>query len=275
MPIVEFLLIIALLLIAVFLYYGFKIAPWRLRVRKQQIPAAKTKGSFAGKRAVFFSDVHWGPVFTTKHLERLCDLILEQDPQLILFGGDLVEEKTDLANAHLKSELIRQLTLLSEYCPCYAVLGNHDVETVRNRLYTTEVLTAAGFTILENGWADLEDLALYGFKNATHDFPAFIDRPDLAADDIRLLLCHEPDFVGKYKPVSGNALYLSGHSHGGQVTLFGLPLILPYLGRRYVRGWHQLNENNLLLISNGVGTVHIHARFCARPDIQVLDFAVK
>lgn len=261
-----------MLLIATFLYHGFRIAPWHLRVKKYKLDLKKTLGSFAGKRIVFFSDIHVGPNFTAEHLNKLCRLILAQEPHLILFGGDLVEEKTDLSSEDFKTEIINELTVLSDYCPCYAVLGNHDAEAIRNRFYVNEVLESAAFIMLENSWAEIDELPLYGFKNATHDYPAFIDRKDLSEESFRLLLCHEPDFVGKFKPVQGNSLYLSGHSHGGQVTFFGLPLILPYLARRYIRGCHQLSENSQLLISNGVGTVHIHARFCARPDIIVLDF---
>ncbi len=267
-----YLIIALLLLAATFVLYGFKVAPWRLRVKSYKLDPGKTRGSFAGKRIVFFSDIHVGPSFTADKLNKLCRLILKQEPRMILFGGDMVEEKTDLSSEVFKAEIIKELSLLSDYCPCFAVQGNHDVETPVNRRYTTDVLEASGFTLLQNSWADIDDLALFGFENATHDQPLFIDKKDLSEDSFRLLLCHEPGYVGKYKPVQGNSLYLSGHSHGGQVTFFGLPLILPYLARRYVRGCHRLHGNSRLLISNGVGTVHIHARFCARPDIIVLDF---
>ncbi|MDD4323643.1 MAG: metallophosphoesterase [Eubacteriales bacterium] len=270
MPIEVYLTLI--LLAAVFLFYGFKIAPWRLRVKKYELEFDKTLGSFAGKRIVFFSDIHVGPNFTCEHLSKLCQLIIAQEPQLILFGGDLLEEKTDITDDILRTEITNELKLLSDYCPCYAVMGNHDTETVQNRLYTTAVLEASEFTILKNSWAEINDLALFGLKNATHDFPAFIERDDLSHESFKLVLCHEPDFVGKFKPAEANTLYLSGHSHGGQVTFFGIPLILPYLARRHIRGCHHLTESSQLLISNGVGTVHIHARFCARPDIIVLDF---
>ncbi|NLC25774.1 MAG: hypothetical protein GX777_04025 [Fastidiosipila sp.] len=275
MPIQGYIILILLLTLAIFLFYGFRIAPWRLRIKKYQLDQKKTLGSFSGKRIVFFSDIHVGPKFTPEHLTRLCQLILAQKPDLILFGGDLVEEKTNFSDNIFKNKIINELTALSDYCDCYAVLGNHDVEAHNNRVYTCEVLASSGFTVLANSWAPIDDLALYGFENASHDQPVFVDKKDLSSKSFRLLLCHEPDFAGKFKPVQGNSLYLSGHSHGGQVTLFGLPLILPYLARRFVRGCHQLNENSQLLISNGVGTVHIHARFCARPDIIVLDFPEK
>ena len=267
-----YLIIAFLLLAAVFLIYGFKTAPWRLRVKNYKLDPDKTLGSFAGKRIVFFSDIHLGPNFTADQLNELCRLILRQEPQLILFGGDMLEEKTDLSSESFKADIIKELRVLSDFCPCFAVHGNHDVETLINRRYTTEVLEASGFTLLQNSWADIGDLALYGFESATHDQPLYIDRDNLNEDSFRLLLCHEPDYAGQNKPVLGNSLYLSGHSHGGQVTFFGLPLILPHLGRRYVRGLHQLHNKSQLLISNGVGTVHIHARFCAKPDIIVLDF---
>ena len=65
---------------------------------------------------------------------------------------------------------------------------------------------------------------------------------------------------------------LSGHSHYGQVTLFGLPLIHVPAAKHFVKGHYDVQSDLKLIISAGLGTVHIHARFFARPDIVTVLF---
>ncbi len=87
-----------------------------------------------------------------------------------------------------------------------------------------------------------------------------------------LYLVHESDWFPQVLPARGPGLVLAGHSHYGQVTLFGLPLIRPAGAKRYWRGRYTLGEDLAMIVSAGLGTVHIHARFFARPDIILLEF---
>ena len=58
-----------------------------------------------------------------------------------------------------------------------------------------------------------------------------------------ILLAHEPDFADTSAATGAFALQLSGHSHGGQITVPGVgPLILLPLGRKYPRGRYQVGE---------------------------------
>lgn len=91
----------------------------------------------------------------------------------------------------------------------------------------------------------------------------------LAAGAGAILLAHEPDFADLSAPTGRFALQLSGHSHGGQISLplLGAP-ILPPFGRRYPRGRYQVGE--MIQYNNrGLGMVQPSRRFNCRPEITL------
>ncbi|MEN6573417.1 MAG: metallophosphoesterase, partial [Methanobacterium aggregans] len=63
----------------------------------------------------------------------------------------------------------------------------------------------------------------------------------------------------------------AGHTHGGQVTLFGLwaPFYNSRYGQEYVSGIKK-SGNSTMIISNGIGTVNVPVRFSAKPQIVVV-----
>ena len=85
-----------------------------------------------------------------------------------------------------------------------------------------------------------------------------------------ILLSHNPDYVEKLNNYKID-LMLSGHTHGGQVTFFGLwtPFIPSAYGDKYRTGIINTKYTELI-VSNGTGTVIKPLRFCARPQILVI-----
>jgi predicted MPP superfamily phosphohydrolase len=88
------------------------------------------------------------------------------------------------------------------------------------------------------------------------------------------LVSHAPDYLATALPAAKGTfdLALSGHTHGGQVTLFGLwaPILPSRYGQRYSRGW--LTEEGVpVLVTRGVATVGPPLRFFARPQLHVIE----
>ena len=85
-----------------------------------------------------------------------------------------------------------------------------------------------------------------------------------------ILLSHHPDYADTLTTGLVD-LVLSGHNHGGQVTLFGLwaPLLPSSNGQKYRTGTVHTGLTTVV-ISNGVGTVTPPLRFCARPEIILI-----
>jgi hypothetical protein len=85
-----------------------------------------------------------------------------------------------------------------------------------------------------------------------------------------LLLSHNPD-VFPVAAAQGYDLTLSGHMHGGQVTL---ELLSPALNparilTRFVRGLYRDGER-VCYVTRGIGTLGVPARFGSRPEITLL-----
>ena len=66
-------------------------------------------------------------------------------------------------------------------------------------------------------------------------------------------------------------MQLSGHSHGGQIhlPLLGSPVV-PYLGKKYVRGLYWIEEQMWLYTNRGLGTIRPAVRFNCRPEITLI-----
>ena len=104
-----------------------------------------------------------------------------------------------------------------------------------------------------------------------------VDTPDVGPvlygtkpGDFVLLVSHNPAFVHDLQPGQVD-LMLSGHTHGGQVTFFGLwaPVLPRHVGQG-LRSGVVKTDATTVIVSNGVGTIFPPMRFFARPDIVVV-----
>ncbi|MFY0619175.1 metallophosphoesterase [Shimia sp.] len=149
-----------------------------------------------------------------------------------------------------------------------------------------DALSAVGISVLSNEarkiptagiWiAGLEDqLAILrgaGRYDGLDDLPATLHQ---IADDGApvVMMAHEPDIFAKMpKRVS---LTLSGHTHGGQVRLFGWSPIVPSrYGNRYAYG-HVREDGRDLVVSGGIGCSIMPVRFGVVPEITVIEISSK
>jgi len=85
--------------------------------------------------------------------------------------------------------------------------------------------------------------------------------------DFVLLVSHNPDYAEEITDPRVD-LVLSGHTHGGQCSLFGLwaALVPSNYGNKYRGGWVQAPHTQVY-VSNGIGTITPPVRFCAPPRI--------
>lgn len=285
------------------LFYGFFIEVNRFRVRElelhleglgldEQCPdelcpdgqrreglcrnGLRTEGlsqSWESLRLLYFSDLHLGPGMPQKRLQKLISLMLEEEPELILFGGDMLEHGERFGEREL-ALWAKELSKLKPRLGFYAVKGNHDSESPEAAAFLEKLYARLGVRLLSNEAVDLGGLVLVGLDEAMNG------RPDLAAalSTLRSAVCsttpspllileHCPDVVSKFAETGRAELWLAGHSHHGQIRPFGLHLYKEKLGRDYPYGLYQLGEKKQLYTSCGVGTVGIHARFGATPEI--------
>ncbi len=251
-------------------WYAARVAPRRLRLERVAVPLPGLPAALAGLRIGFLTDIHHDPGRPLTLLRRGVALINAAAPDIIVLGGDYVVGRgRDFAPcAALLGRLRAPLGV-------YAVLGNHDHWAGADAVAAQ--LTAAGVTVLRNasrriagpGDAPLWILGLDTSVRERADPDATL--AGVPEGEFRLLLAHEPDVADTLGARGFRAdLQLSGHTHGGQVVLpLAGPLILPILGRRYLRGLYR-TPVGALYVSRGLGGVPPFLRLNAPPEVTLL-----
>jgi hypothetical protein len=153
----------------------------------------------------------------------------------------------------------------------FAVLGNHDHYSSAGRM--TRALRQAGLTVLVDEKESLEKrgekLWLFGVDDLLEGDTDLVKLyRDCPADEMRLTLAHNPDFLDKYIETQQHTDFmLSGHTHGGQIRLplLGAPH-MKLLGHEYVMGLVQKGAMQLYT-TRGIGTVGLPVRFLCPPEI--------
>lgn len=247
-------------------------------------------------RLLVLSDLHsCDPWMTAERISGLVEGVNALQPDCVLLLGDYVAGHAigrfskpvphrDWANA---------LSGLKAPLGVHAVLGNHDWwedwDVVRRRRGPTKAglaLQEAGITLHENTCVRLskngrpfwlaglgDQWAFPGMRDGRRFFEGTDDLAGTLAqvsDDAPLIMMvHEPDIFATMP--SRVSLTLAGHTHGGQVRLFGYAPVVPSrFGQRYVYG-HIVEENRHLIVSGGLGCSQLPVRLGAPPEIVQVD----
>jgi predicted MPP superfamily phosphohydrolase len=221
-----------------------------------------------GLRLLHLTDLHlrdhW-PVGLTALLER----IATNPPDLILFTGDFVDNKSDYRPA--LPHLLRFLNDLTSRLGTYAITGNHDGLALPGALADAPLTLLSGRRLcLRHQEAQLELIGLPGpFR---YDLTAsFIQSmPPPAPDVPRIILSHFPGHFPAAAPLKP-ALFLAGHTHGGQICLpGGVPIIRhDPMPRRLCHGIHRL-EGCWYIVGRGIGFSGYPVRlFCPSQVVEI------
>ena len=229
--------------------YGVIFGTRQLRVTRIELAFNDLPKAFDGMRIVLFSDAHVGSFNhgMERYLQRDVDTILAQHPDMICFVGDLQNTQP--------SELQPQKALLSKLAhqgiPMYSVLGNHDYskyfygDSVAKKACEEGIKKAErdmGWHLLLNEHAiyysrDHRDSLVIAGEENCGDGKRFPDNSDIektlkgiGKKAFIILLQHDPkSWESRILPKSHAQLTLCGHTHGGQISLFGLrPTMFSY-----------------------------------------------
>lgn len=244
----------------------------RLAVRQYKLESKKLT---APVRLLFLSDLHscdYG-----EGQRELLDLAFAQKPDLILLGGDWVDDDF----GHRPPERAYQAArALAEYAPTFYVIGNHEIWSGYGE-EIKEQLAACGVKVLE-GDKVVIDLNGQAIQLSGIDDP-MVGEEEWASQlteakkglgaGFSILLTHRPERIEEY---GGFDLVLAGHAHGGQWRLPGLlnGLFGPDQGffPKYAGGVYSLPEGGTMIVGRGLSreTTRI-PRFYNRPELVVVD----
>ena len=274
-------------------YHWMKVNRYPVQVRNLRYADTVTD---AGFKMVVISDLHdheFG-----KDNEKLIRCVKEQDPEMIILDGDMLNE--DSKSDRVPVRLVKGL---AEIAPVYYALGNHELDYIgaaegkKMQKHPEDSglvkdLTDAGACVLEEGYRDVEiggckvrigGMYEYAFaldgdnsaENLTGDVRDFLEEFQ-NTDRYKIMLCHRPDsFVfGDASDYWKIDLVISGHDHGGQV-------VIPFKGGLYggdqgwfppyVHGLYRTGRIRLFVTSGLSSEKQKLPRWNNRPEIAVLN----
>lgn len=269
--------------------YGFFIEPaLRLRVRRWRVASKGWRGD--PLRIAILSDLHMGePHVTRDRLARIVTRTNALGADLIVVLGDLTASHRFVTGPVPVADTAAILAGLKAPLGVFAILGNHDwwddrgaQKRGKGPVLGAIALEDNGIPVLENRAVELpggiwlaglgDQLALIrggGRYVGVDDLPGTLAQ---VPDDVPLiLLAHEPDIFPKVP--DRVALTLSGHTHGGQVRLFGWSPIVPSrFGNRFAYGHVRENDRDLV-VSGGIGCSIAPVRFGVVPEITLVELS--
>lgn len=243
---------------------GSVIEAYRFRIVTLK---AGAQGLRAPLRIVYLADLHYGRFIHAGTVAGWVDAALRQSPDLVLLGGDLVDQ----ASGDDLTPLLHELARLQAPLGSYAVWGNHDHRRFPRLAGFAEALSQVGVEALVNRGVNLrDDLYLAGIDDL------LLGRPDLGAaldawppHRACVLASHNPDVLPEVPDAV--ALTLCGHTHGGQVCIPGYGPIVTNsrYGRRFVHG--VVRAPALGYVSRGLGVTTLPVRLACPAELTVVE----
>ncbi len=269
--------------------YGMVRGAYKYRVHNVKIASSNLPEAFHGFKIVQISDIHTGSFFDNSALKKAFSIVMEQKADLILFTGDLVNNKADES---IGFEEVYNILKASH--GVYSVLGNHDYgdyvqwETPEAKAKNLDDLKAvhknAGWNLLMNEHVALEKngekIALIGIENwgGNMHFPKY-GRMDLAykgTEDyaFKILMSHDPSHWEKQVQTqySNIDLTLSGHTHGMQFGI-EIPGFKWSPVKYFYTQWAGLYRSGkqFLYVNRGLGFLGYPGRLGIWPEITVIE----
>lgn len=233
----------------------------------EEIPRA-----FDSLRIAFISDLHYKSLFREEGLTDLVRLLKEQNVDLLLMGGDYQE------GCEYVRPLFDSLATVKPPLGIVAVLGNNDYERCYDEIVS--VMRANQIRLLEHQvdtvYKDGQRMMIAGIRNP-FDLSQNGHSPtlSLSKSDFVIMLVHTPDYAEDVS-IDHTDLVLAGHTHGGQIRLFGVaPVLNSHYGERFLTGLAMNKQGIPVIVTNGIGTSRINKRIGAPAEIVLITLHCK
>lgn len=274
--------VLALMSVYVTIYGSFRGFE-RLEVNRSDCYAEGLPESYEGYRVAVFSDIHLGSYsgIHKRVIHDMVDSINALHPDVVLFLGDIQNTRPEEIEPH-----ILELSRLSAPDGVYSILGNHDyskymggtrMEKMAAEKKTRDYQARMGWRLLRNEHVVLrhgsDSLVIAGVEgneewNTDHGY----SHPEIALRGVdersfTIMLVHNPKrWRMDVLPMTKAQLTVSGHTHGGQVSLLGLsPTVIVYPEDA---GWYE-QDGRQLYVTKGVGAL-IPLRFNVNSEVSLI-----
>lgn len=270
------------------LIYGMTLGKYNYKVIKQRIFFPDLPDAFDGFTITHISDIHSGSFDNPEKINYAIDLINEQEADMILFTGDIVNTHAEEMHPWIESfRRIKQYPYGK-----FSVLGNHDYgeyvtwssekEKAKNFQAIKDLHGAIDFKLLLNEHIFIQKgvdrVALVGVENWGHNFKQAGDlgkaSEGLTAGDFKILMSHDPShWEYEVKTHEKNfQLTLSGHTHGMQ---FGIEIpgyfkwsLAQYVYKQWAGLYREFGRH--IYVNRGFGFHAYPGRVGIMPEITVI-----
>jgi len=270
------------------LVYGFG-NKYNYQLRKFQLTFENLPGSFKGLKIAHISDIHSGSFTEKSAVKRGVQKIIDQQPDIILFTGDLVNNKSEEMDDYM--EIFKEL---KAPMGVFSIFGNHDYgdythwetkeEKIQNLERLKQVHASLGWRLMldenipveKNG----ERISLIGVQNISgkSGFKSYGDLSKaysgVEKSDFQILMSHDPSHwdAEVRKNFPDIDLMLAGHTHGMQ---FGveIPGFKWSPVQYFYKQWAGLYQtgNQTLYINRGFGFIGYPGRVGILPEISIIE----
>jgi predicted MPP superfamily phosphohydrolase len=250
--------------------FGAIVERTNFQVKEIDMPVPNLHPDLEGFRIGQLSDLHVSPWLSVRELGRAVDMLNERKPHLSVVTGDVISQAGDPLD-----DAIREMGRLRADAGVLGCLGNHE-RYVQCSAYETREAAKYGIDILRSRnrllrWGN-GVLNVAGVDHQSlHDGEYLVGAEKLVIPGVsNLLLSHNPDVF----PVAvrkGYDAMMSGHTHGGQVTIEILNQTLNFarFATPYVAGLYRL-QGRSCYVTAGIGTIALPVRIGALPEITVV-----
>lgn len=218
---------------------------------------------------VHISDIHYDKM--NKLFDNTVEKINSINPDILFITGDLVDNVEEIDNC------IDCLSKLSDSFLKYAILGNWeywaniDINDLSKKLLQINIKLLINKSEIIN--INNREIYIYGVDDYLGGKYSFIEFQPNEKQNI-IILAHCPILFDIMKNTDNvknkeKILVLSGHTHGGQITFFGLPLFKPEGSGKYTSGIYK-NNKWIMNVNKGLGNSTINMRLFSSPTIDVI-----
>ena len=268
--------------------YGITIGKYNFKVIKQTLFFSDLPEAFDGTTITHISDVHSGSFDDADKIQYAIDLINEQNSDLVLFTGDIVNTHATEMDPWIE-------TFKGIHNPKFgkfSILGNHDygeyvdwnskAEKQANFEAIKDIHRKIDFKLLLNEHVKIEnsnqELVIVGVENWGRKFGERGDlnlaSQSLTKEDFKILMSHDPSHWDEkiQHDEKHYHLTLSGHTHGFQFGI-EIPGWIKWSPVQYVyKQWAGLYENvgRYVYVNRGFGFHAYPGRVGIMPEITVI-----
>jgi len=254
-------------------FYGSFVEPRFISNHNYAVQLNEPSGAGHMLKAVVIADLHVGPYKGDGWIEKIVAKTNALEPDFVFLVGDYVfNDSSQISECQPFEDLEAKYGV-------YAITGNHDYMD-DNIKFIVNTMEGWGIRFLENENVTLRTnegtFTLVGINDLWFDADMDEAFSDVGSSVPVILLAHNPDVI--LDSLSEKAdLIISGHTHGGQIRLPLVGSVAPIpdqLGRAYDRGAYQLDEGNVLIISQGLGETGARARLFNPPELTVIEIGL-